>query len=83
MTPQRFPESNATLGRPADMTSEECGPLPVCIDGRVVVSAWRPTPAELVRINLGEPVWLIVWGVGMPPVALTVDSPFEEPPANG
>lgn len=45
-------------------------------DRPVVITCWRPTPEELVKINLGEPVWLVVWGETMPPVAVTGDDPF-------
>lgn len=30
MSPINFPEANQLLGRPADMTDEECRPLPIC-----------------------------------------------------
>ena len=40
-------------------------------DGRFI-SAWLPTPDELVRLNAGEPVYLSVWGNGHPPVYVGV-----------
>jgi hypothetical protein len=40
-------------------------------DGRFI-SAWMPTPDELVRLNAGEPVYLSVWGNGHPPVYVGV-----------
>ena len=40
-------------------------------DGRFI-SAWLPTPDELVRLNAGEPVYLSVWGNGHPPVHVGV-----------
>ena len=40
-------------------------------DGRFI-SAWVPTPDELVRLNAGEPVYLSVWGNGHPPVSVGV-----------
>ena len=40
-------------------------------DGRFI-SAWVPTPDELVRLNAGEPVYLSVWGNGHPPVYVGV-----------
>lgn len=46
-------------------------------DGRVI-TCWRPTPEELVKINLGEGVWLSIWGEGMPPVLVSADSPWIE-----
>ena len=40
-------------------------------DGRFI-SAWMPTPDELVRLNAGEPVYLSVWGNVHPPVYVGV-----------
>ena len=42
-----------------------------------VITCWWPTPEELVRINLGEPIWLGVIGETMPPVFVMADSPFQ------
>ncbi len=53
MIPQRFAESNIVMTRPADMTAEECFDIHAFRDGTQVVTAWRPTPAELVKINMG------------------------------
>jgi hypothetical protein len=36
------------------------------------VTAWTPTPAELVELNNGAPVYLFVFGQQFPPVALGV-----------
>ena len=77
MIPQTFPEQNVIFAKPQGWTDEECGPLPVFLGNGIVVSAWKPTPSELVRLNLGEPVWLTIAGLSMPPVALGCDSPFD------
>jgi hypothetical protein len=37
-----------------------------------MVTAWEPTPDELVLLNAGAPVLLRVLGTGHPPVMLTV-----------
>lgn len=56
---------------------ENCKPLAIkdvdLQDGEhVMVSAWEPTPVELERLNAGGRVHLWIWGLGHPPVALTV-----------
>lgn len=79
MNPQRFEQCNSVMLAPADMPN--CRDVHVCkteCDGNpVTVTAWRPSPEELVKINLGEPVFLIIWGTGMPPVLVTADNPFK------
>lgn len=85
MRPQRFAECNKLLTRPPTMTPDQCFDIHAYANGQHVVTAWRPTPEELVKINLGEPVWLIIWGRTMPPVCVTADRPFTEalPAAEG
>lgn len=36
------------------------------------MSEWSPTPDELDRLNMGEPIRLLVSGNGLPPMALWV-----------
>lgn len=54
-------------------------------DGHVVTcSVWEPTPEERIKLMNGECVRLIVWGQGMPPVAIdTTDEPLGRPPRDG
>jgi hypothetical protein len=82
MTPQRFAASNIVMTAPKDM--ENCndvhayrGKTP---DGELVtITAWSPTPEERVKIALGEPVWLWIYGGAMPPVIVSGDDPFQQP----
>lgn len=89
MRPISFPQQTVELQKPASMTAEECGGLPVFRDGTHCISCWRPSWRERLALLLGRPVWLWVWmGNTQPPVALTVESPFEvlvkgEEPATG
>jgi hypothetical protein len=78
MIPQRFVESNCVMHRPKNMTEAQCADIHAMRNGEQVITCWRPTPEELVKINLGEPVWLITWGPNMPPVCVTADYPFME-----
>lgn len=79
MNPANFPESNTVMTRPANMTAEQCMDIHAFRDGKCVVTCWTPTPSERVRLAMGEPVYLYIVGATMPPVLLTVDSPFEAP----
>jgi hypothetical protein len=49
-----------------------CHTLDICDRDGFMISAWRPTPAELARLNEGEPIFLHIQGVVHPVVALTV-----------
>jgi len=81
MIPQRFIEANIVMAAPKGM--ENCVDVhackTTCAAHPVTITAWRPTPEELVKINLGEPIFLIVWMDGMPPVLVTVGNPFLQP----
>ena len=51
---------------------EDCGSLPVLLevvpDSALAKcrSYWQPSPEDLVKLNAGEPVQLIVWGRQVP-----------------
>lgn len=79
MTPQRFAEANTVMAAPKGMP--DCVDVHAFADGQRVVTAWRPSPEELVKINLGEPVYLMLWGGGMQPALVTADNPFVVPGA--
>lgn len=81
MVPASFDESNAVLGRPANMGTDECECLSVLrtetSEGTpVVVSCWKCTPEELEEIKRTGRVWLVIYGVTMPPAALCGAKPF-------
>lgn len=75
MNPQRFEQANIVMLAPKGM--DNCSDVHAFHTGQHVITAWRPTPEELVKINLGEPVWIWVFGKTMPPVAITCDDPFD------
>lgn len=71
MQPVDFPEKTIDLQKPASMTDEECGPLPIYRDGTVCVSCWRPTWRERFSILFFGRIWVHVWsGLSQPPIAL-------------
>jgi hypothetical protein len=81
MVPASFDGENAVLGAPGSMSAAECEPLSVRrgVTGEgipVVVSCWKPTAAELEEINRTGRVWLMVWGVTMPPACVCGERPF-------
>ncbi len=81
MNPARFEQANVVMKAPPGM--DECCDIhahkgPDRAGNQICITAWRPTPEGLVKLNLGEPVWLWVFASGsMPPVAVTADNPFE------
>lgn len=72
-----FPQTNCTFVMPKEMEGND---LRVFNDGKQIISAWRPTPQELVRLNMGEPLFLFVIGQVVPPMGMQVGSPFETAP---
>ena len=62
MIPQRFPEANTMMVRPKGWTEEECSDIHAFVGDGWVNTAWRPTPTELMKLNLGEPVYLMLKG---------------------
>lgn len=80
MIPGAIAGANLTLGKPRDMTDQECHPLRVRVEEvqyaegimRTFTSAWQPTPAELERLNKGASVHLTIVAAGHPPVIVGV-----------
>lgn len=75
MIPGCIRGANVRLGPPQNMA--DCSPLMVLrsewAGGAIThTSAWFPTPHELALLNSGNAVYLSVFGVGHPPVALSV-----------
>lgn len=75
MTAVRFAEVNTV--RKAPPGSNNVYDVHAFSDGTHCITAWRPSPEELVKINLGEPIYVVVLMAGnMPPIFITADSPF-------
>lgn len=80
MISQRFAASNTVMRAPAGM--ENCSDVHAwkgqTSDGHpVTITAWAPTAEERVKLAMGEPLYLWVYGEAMPPVGLSTDDPFE------
>lgn len=72
------------IKKPPSMTDEECfsiWAMPVDIyddnkipKGRMWVEAWKPSKEDIEAINRGEPVWIQIHSMGLPPIAVfTID----------
>ena len=69
MKPIEFPEQNCNLGRPSNMTDEECGSLPVFRDGQRCISKWALSEADKKHIAEKGYIYLHVYGGStQPPV---------------
>lgn len=67
-----FPGTNKVLGKPSNMTNEECAPLRVLDTGDQIISYWKPSEVEREAIANGGSIALIVYtNTGtQPPVCL-------------
>jgi hypothetical protein len=74
--------SDATrrLGAPKDWNHETdgiCHTLEICDRDGWMISAWRPTEAEIERIRRGAPIFLHVQGVSHPVVGFSIGEATE------
>lgn len=76
--PVEFPEQNAVLRKPENMTEEECRSLPILRKDGQCISVWKLTPEELVSINLTHSVIVGVFsGHTQPPIRVDASAPAE------
>ena len=76
-----FPQRNALLGRPNDMTDEQCYTLPVHRyqdenKSWWIVSCWRPNREELQEIIRTGQIWVHTRGETLAPFSLHGENPF-------
>lgn len=81
--PASFDESNDVLGRPVDMSDDDCAPLSIYRhvpdEGfPLMISCWKFTKEELDEINRTGRIWLTVYGVGHPPVHVSGIKPLQK-----
>jgi hypothetical protein len=76
MYPGHINGATRTLGKPSNMSDEQCNSLAICDivhEGfPYMVSAWMPTPEDLKRIMRGQPVYLYIQGTTHPVVMMAV-----------
>ena len=75
MLPETFEQVNHVMQSPG------CLDIPVCgtkfPDGTpVIISLWKPTQEELEELKNGGGIYLMIQGVGIPPLNMEVKSPF-------
>ena len=75
MIPIDFEGSNIVLGKPEDMTDEQCQPVKAYAgednDGfPFFLTAWQPNKEDIEAINAGRPVMLKLIGYSMQPACL-------------
>lgn len=78
-----IPLTDATrrLGAPAGWDHERdglCHTLEICDRDGWMISAWRPSEAELQRLIAGEPLFLHIQGRSHPVVGMTVGNAKQE-----
>jgi len=81
MLPIDFKEANFTFAKPEGWTDEQCSDLRVWkgndTEGMpLIISAWKPSKEDLEALNNGQPLFLSVYGSGMPPVSIFTENPF-------
>jgi hypothetical protein len=85
MKPIDFLEANVSFGPPPGFSEEQVATVRAhrttlrggsCDGAEVVVTAWRPSDAERLRLAAGAPVFLTFMGGGLPPHAVTTS--FDE-----
>lgn len=76
MKPEDFRQSNCNLTAPAGM-EKTCGVLPVFRDGQHVISCWRLSWRERLKLLVTGRLWLwVVSARTQPPVHLETDTPW-------
>lgn len=78
MKPIDFAEKTKTLGKPSNMTDEECIPLPVWNgDEKTCISCWKASFKQRVKFLFTGKMWVGIYsGQTQPPVWITPDHPF-------
>lgn len=67
-----FSESTTTFG------GDNYLDLPAIYTNGRIISCWKPSFIERIKILFGQNIWLHIKGSTQPPVLLDVNNPFEE-----
>ena len=77
MKPIDFDEQTKVLTKPAGMTDEQCGSLPVFCNGEQIISRWQMSWWERIKVFCSGKIWVSVWsGHTSPPICPMIDTPF-------
>lgn len=89
MTPVTFPEATHQFRPPPDLEESQCHTIHAysgtvdrgSLEGSyIVVTAWKPTPQEIMKIRAGRPIFLTCIG-SLPPHMLTMSFAEASQPA--
>jgi hypothetical protein len=86
MQPINFPGARE-IGKPENMTDEQCfsvyaatidynytGSDGVLYEARMWTEAWKPSKEDIEAINRGEPIYIQIHSIGLPPISVfTID----------
>lgn len=83
MKPINFPQSNATVEKPEDLTDEQCSAIDACFaitsdEMPITIVCWEPTPDEWIRMRKRGHIFVSFVGHQVIPHVIWADSPFEE-----
>ena len=76
MKPIEFKQMNTTLQIPHGFTDDQCGPLPALRHDNGIISCWKMSWRERIKVLFTGVVWFDVMDYSQPPIWLGVDSPF-------
>jgi hypothetical protein len=69
MKPIKFKEQNFTLGKPPNMSDNECMSLPCFRDGNQVISKWKLSEEEKAHVAEHGFIWIsVLGGWSQPPI---------------
>ena len=79
MKPSEFKQQNILLVKPESMTDEECSSLPAFKYPGGIISCWKMSFWERLKVLFSGIVWVDIVGYTQPPIWLDVENPWKEP----
>lgn len=76
MKPIKFKQQNITYTKPEGMTDEQCGSLPAYKYESGIISCWKMSLRERIKVLFTGVVWFDVVSQVQPPIWLGVNIPF-------
>jgi hypothetical protein len=75
--PIKFAEANIVFSKPDSMSDDECGSLPAHKYDNGIISCWKMSFKERIKVLFTGKVWFDVMSKFQPPIWLSVDTPFD------
>ena len=76
MKPIEFKQMNITFQKPHGFTDVQCGPLPALRHDNGIISCWKMSWRERIKVLFTGVIWFDVISYNQPPIWPGVDSPF-------